>query len=65
MCGADINPSVHLRVDPSAELTAARKDKRMRSVMVDDGQLKVLVERRAGDGLPHGRDNYAHRTTAL
>jgi hypothetical protein len=37
----------------------------MRSVMVDDGQLKVLVERRAGDGLPHGRDNYAHRTTAL
>jgi hypothetical protein len=37
----------------------------VRAVIVDDGQLQILVERRAGDGLPHGRESYAHPSAAL
>jgi hypothetical protein len=52
--GAHINPSVRLRVDPSPEHAAARKHEPVRAVIVDNGQLQILVEWRAGDGLPHG-----------
>src|SRR5690348_13360584 len=45
-------PRLGLRVDPSAENAPAREHESVRAVVVDDGQLKVAVERRVGYRLP-------------
>jgi hypothetical protein len=51
--GAHINPSVRLGVDPSAGHTAARKNESVGTIIVDDGQLQISIERRIRDGVPH------------
>jgi hypothetical protein len=50
--GADIDPFKRLGVDPSAEYTAARENKRVPPVVVYDGQFQVSIKRRAGDVFP-------------
>ncbi len=41
-----------LSVDPSGNNAAARKNQCVRPVTIDDGQLKIAVERSARYGLP-------------
>jgi hypothetical protein len=38
---------------------AARKNQRMRTVGINDGQFQIIVERRARDIFPHRELNYA------
>jgi hypothetical protein len=40
-------------VHPATGDSPASKDQRMRTVLIDDGELKVTVKRRGGNGLPH------------
>ena len=40
------------RFDPAAEDAAAWKGERVHAIIIDHGQLKVAVERRAGYSLP-------------
>jgi len=39
-------------IDPSAGNAAAGERQSVRTILVDDGQLKLTVERRGGDVLP-------------
>jgi len=39
-------------IDPSATVAAARESKRVRTVLVDNRQLKVTIRRRGFDILP-------------
>ena len=48
-----IDPLPRSRIDPSAEHAATGKHKRMGTVAGDDGKLKVAIERRRRDRLPH------------
>jgi hypothetical protein len=42
---ADVDPRLGFCINPAAEDAAARKDEGMRAIVIDDGQLKVAVER--------------------
>jgi hypothetical protein len=46
MSRAHVDSLPRLRADPPGQDAAARKDKRVRAVSVDDGQLEITVERR-------------------
>jgi hypothetical protein len=50
---AHIQPFPGFRIHPAASDASARKDQRMRTILVDDGEFKIAFERRARDGLPH------------
>ena len=47
-----VQPFLGLHFHPAVEYAAAREYERVRSIIIDDGQLKVAVERRGGDRLP-------------
>ena len=48
-----IEPLLGLYLHPAVENAAARKHQRMRTVIVDDGQFEIAIERRGGNVLPH------------
>jgi len=48
----NVDPLRGFRFDLAAEDAAAWKGKRVHAVIVDHGQFKVAVERRAGYSLP-------------
>lgn len=50
-----VDPLLGFGIDPPGENPAARKHERVRALAVEDGELKVAVEGRAGDRLPHAR----------
>ena len=49
---AHLDLLARVRIDPSAPHAAAGKCQRMRTVLVQNGKLKVVIERRSVDGLP-------------
>lgn len=55
----DVEPLARLRLGPAAIDAPARKNQSMRAVAIDHGELKIAVERRAGNGLPHLNDHAA------
>ena len=60
-----VQPFLGLHFHPAVENTAAREHERMRTVIIDDGQFKVAVERRGGYMLPHSVSVGAESTGAL
>jgi len=60
-----IEPLLGLYLHPAVENAAARKDKRVRAIIIDDGQLKIAVERRGGYVLPHCVSLCTEPTAAL
>ncbi len=48
-----IQPFLGFGIHPAADNTPARKNQRMRTVLVEDGQFKIATKRRIGYGLPH------------
>src|SRR5450631_4626093 len=48
-----VQPFLGLHFHPAVENAAAREHERMRAVIIDDGQLKVALERCGGYLLPH------------
>ena len=58
---AHVQPLARLRVDPAAADAPTGKHQRMWAVAVDNGQLEVAIEGRAGDFLPHSCDLPAPR----
>ena len=48
-----VQPFLGFHFHPAVEYAAAREYERVRAVIIDDGQLKVAVERRSGNLLPH------------
>ena len=60
-----VQPFLGLYFHPAVENAAAREHKRMRAVIIDDGQFKVAVERRGGYLLPHLISVGAESTGAL
>lgn len=60
-----VQPFLGLYFHPAVENAAAREHKRMRAVIIDDGQFKVAVERRGGYLLPHSISVGAESTGAL
>ena len=51
---AHIEPPLCCGINPSIENAAARKDERVRAVLVEDGKFQFGVEWRGFGGLPHG-----------
>jgi hypothetical protein len=41
------------RIHPAVQNASARKDQRVGAVTVEDGELKIAVEGRTRNGLPH------------
>ncbi len=60
-----VEPLLGLHLHPSVENAAARKYERVRAVVIDDGQLKIAVERSGGYLLPHLNSLAARPTGAL
>jgi hypothetical protein len=52
MRGPDVDSLFRFGLDPSAKDAAARKHERVRPVCVDDGELKIAIERRDRYRLP-------------
>lgn len=50
-----VDPFLGLRVDPSIKRATARKHQRVRTVALDDGELKITTVWRSGYGLPHSK----------
>jgi hypothetical protein len=50
---ADGDLFLGFHLDPAFQSTPAWEHKRVRAVVVNDGNLKIAVERRGGDRLPH------------
>ena len=46
---------LRLRIDPAVQDPAAWEHEGMRLITVDDGKLKLAIERRRRNGLPHRR----------
>ena len=53
MSRAHVQPFLGFQFHPSAGDAPAWEYERMRAIVIDDSQLKVAVERRAGYMLPH------------
>ena len=49
----DIEPLARLRLGPAANDPPARKNQGVRAGAIDHRKLKVAIERRAGNSLPH------------
>ena len=60
-----VQPFLGFHFHPAVEDAPAREHERVRTVIVDDGQLEVAVERRAGYLLPHCVNLKAAATGAL
>ena len=60
-----VQPFLGFHFHPAVEYAAAREYERVRAVIIDDGQLKVAVERRSGNLLPHRASLAAESTSAL
>ena len=60
-----VQPFLGLYFHPAVENAAARDHKRMRAVIIDDGQFEVAVERRGGYLLPHSVSVGTESTGAL
>ena len=55
MGGVNVDPLLALHLHPAAKDAAAREDKRMRAISVDDGQFEIAVNGRVGYRFPvHG-----------
>jgi hypothetical protein len=65
MCRIDLDPAFGSGVDPSAKDSATWKYQRMRAGFIDNGQLQFLIERCAGNRLPHPSMLHAVATDAL
>jgi len=53
MCRAHFDPFLRFGIHPTARNPTAGEDERVVPVVVDDGKLKIAVERRGKYGLPH------------
>lgn len=51
--GMHVNPIPRSRVDPAAQHASTWKYENVRTVVGDDGKLKVAIEWRRGYRLPH------------
>jgi hypothetical protein len=51
----DFNPLLSFSINPPIESATTREDDCVFAVRVEDGKLKVLIEWRGRDGLPHLR----------
>ena len=60
-----VQPLLGFHLHPSVENAAAWEYERVRPVVIDDGQLKIAVERRGGYLLPHCRSLAAGPIGAL
>ena len=60
-----VQPLFGFHLHPSVENAAAREYERVRPVVINDGQLKIAVERRGGYLLPHRVRMTAESTGAL
>jgi hypothetical protein len=60
-----VQPFLGFHFHPAVEYAAAREYERVRAVIIDDGQLKVAVERSGGNLLPHRASLAAESTSAL
>jgi len=53
MLRAHVDRGSLLRVNPSTQNAPTREHQRVRALRVEDGQLKIPVERGGGDRVPH------------
>jgi hypothetical protein len=53
----NVNPLLGFRVDPTVDDTAAGKNERVRSVPVENGQLKIAIKWRSRNRVPHAADH--------
>ncbi|MBB3146808.1 hypothetical protein FHS21_003224 [Phyllobacterium trifolii] len=54
MGGMDIKMGLRLSGDPSVTRPSAGKDERMCTLLVNDGQFEIAIERSGANSLPHG-----------
>jgi hypothetical protein len=59
MRGIDLDPLLPGRIQPAAKDSTTREDERMHAVQVDHGELKITIEGRSRDGLPHAHNRCA------
>ncbi len=65
MRGPDRDLPLGVGIDPAVQDAPARKNERVRSLLVDDGQLEVPVKRGGYDRLPHSAYMPTGRNTRL